>query len=318
MTKTIACALLLTGLIACFAACGDKPVDPPKTDDTEVITEITVETTTEEITTEPDEIETTLPDETTTEAPEEGLADPTKLAKAELVEWYNDRVNYVREAKPGISLKQTQKMDEVKTSILGGIADPIINPIIKSLMPGDPEYKTIKKGQVNHKWFTDAENKAAKDKAGYDNLSAAAKIEFDNPYTYFMAPTKTSAVKLSDLTDIKAVKSGVNYVVTLTLGSETNPSNDGNSKYSRVMSVASRQEVLDELEPFGVKADINKAKLNYYGGKAEITVNPAGEIIKAAFEFRVDADAKEVKASILTADIVGKQSSSNIYTDFKY
>ncbi len=210
---------------------------------------------------------------------------PDKMNKEELVKYYNDAVNNVRDKKPQISRTEVLKIKSVKLSLGGGMADGIASRLVNDKMPGNPESSTIAKGK--------------------DNTGD------------FMTVTSRSVAKASDVTSASATKSGENYVITLTLGNETNPAKDGSSKYSRFFSIATRQDVLDDIKDV-VTADVNKCTLTYNGGKVVITVNPEGQIIKAHGEFKVDADAKEVKVGPLKSDLIAYQISTNDYTNFKY
>ena len=308
--RSILAILLALCTVAVFAACnGNSKIDPTEplvttdiTDepDTEpvVVDPVTDPTEDDTITEEP-EIETEAPTEATTEAPSgattvtttkvtttaKPAADPTKMNKDELIKYYNERMNYVRDKKPAFTRVTVQKIDKIKTSLLGGIADGIVNSIVKSYMPGDPETVNVKKGQNN----------------------------VDD----FFVIQKTFNVKPGDVTSATAAKSGNNYVITLKLGNEVNPAKDGTSKYSRVFAIATRQDILDELKGT-VEGDVNKTTLTYHGGFAEITVNPKGEIIGAKGNFFVDADAKDAKAKGLKLDLVANQSTTNTYTNFSW
>jgi len=286
-------AILLTlAMLGMFAACGDTedPTEPEITEDTTPVTEpptidvVGEPTTEDDITEPPTEPDSDPVTEPTTEVA--AASDPTKMSKDELVQYYNDLVNSVREKKPAYTRTAVQKMDSIKTSVLGGIADGIVNGIVKKKMPGDPKEHKQKKGDKN-----------------------------DNE---IFGPTKTGSVKVSDVSSASAVKDGANYVITLKLGKETNPTTDGNSKYSRFFSVATRQDVLDELKDSGVEGDVNKATLTYHDGKMVVTVDPDGKVIKVHEEFFVDADAKEIKVSIIKGDIIAYQSTTNDYTSFVY
>ena len=279
-------AILLAGvLVFSFAGCGKtEPTDEPSS--TEEISEpetsdIPVDAS-EAATDEPTSEEAT--EEPTTEPEEEGLKDPTNLAKAELVEWYNERINYVRQAKPGIGRVEQLKIDSFKTS-MGAAVNRLAGPIIKRFMPGNPETKNISKGAGNDgQFFTDMQ---------------------------------TSQLRASDVASATATKSGNNYVITLTFGNETNPEKNSNYKYYRAFAISTRQEVLDDLAGT-IAAKIENTTMVYHGGKSVITVNPDGQIIAANYEFKVDVNAKGAKIGPFTTEIDAYQSSSNVYTNFVY
>ena len=288
--SSVLAILLSLGMLCAFAACKEEKPElstEPDTqvEDTEVIT--TAATPGESETTDATEPPTEDVDAPVSEEEtEETQKTPDQMSKEELVQYYNDAINNVREKKPSFDRTSTQKMLSVKTDFIGGIADGIVNKIVKDKMPGNPEELPVAKGK--------------------DNTGA------------FFSEMKVSAVKASDVTSIKATKEGNNYVITLTLGTATNPKKDGSNAYSRVFSIATRQDVLDELKGV-VSADPNEATMLFHSGKATITVNPEGQVVKGYGEFLVDVTAKNVKASGLTVKTLNAyQKTSNDYRNFKY
>jgi len=281
LTLVLALALAL-GAVAVFASCD-------KTPDLE-ITEPLVTTEAPPIETDPpidlpgtdDETETTTEEEIAEATP----LDPTALNKEELIDYYNAAVNFVREAKPSYTREERLKVNDFKTSIARGAADGLIRPIVKNMMPGDPEYTSRKKGE--------------------DNVD------------HFFIEQPVSAVRASDVKSITAKKDGANYVITITMGSEVNPERKGNSRYSRVFQIQTRQDVLDKLADGGLTGDAKNCTLTYRDGKAVVTINEKGQIIRASTGFYVDADAKNMRIAIFNPDIVAYQQSNWEYTNFSY
>lgn len=263
----------------------DPPVLPGMDDVTEPPEEpTTIEPASEDPATE--EPTSVVDPSATTVTTTAAAADPTKMGKEELVKYYNDAVNAVRAAKPAYTKVEVLKINDFKTSIAGGIADGLIKPLVKNMMPGDPETTSRKKGE--------------------DNVD------------HFFIEQATSAVKAGDLSSITAKKEGANYVITLTLGKENNPERKGASKYSRVFQIQTRQDVLDELAGGGLTGDAKDCIMTYRDGKAVVTINEKGQIIKASTGFYVDVDAKNMKISFLNPDIVAYQQSNWEYTNFVY
>jgi len=284
--------LLAAAMLIGFAACGKREADAPTT-----AGGAAAETTQ---TTEPAANETdepaggeasAHPGETATGdiaaiAEGEDVPNPIGMAKPELVAWYNDRINYVREQKPKMTRAETLEILSVEVTLLGGLLDGIINAAIKRFMPGDPVVETIQKGTDNRE--------------------------------FFMGSMERPIVRPGDAQSITAKEEGGNYVVTLLLGSEINPLNDGVSKYSRISNPATRQDVLDTVSEMGITGDIEKAVLLYHGGKVVITVNQKGEIVHLRDELYVDADCKDVKASVFKTDLTAKQHGLQVFTGFVY
>ena len=297
-------ALLLLGA---FAACGKTADDTTTaapvigedytTRETEAPPEDTTEDTGEESTL-PEE-ETTLEEETSAEAEstKEGestaeatttkaAADPTKMNKAQLIQYYNDAVNLVRTGKPGYTKVEVLKVNDFKTSILGGAVDGLISGVVKNAMPGNPESSSRKKGESN--------------------------------VDHFMMDQQASAVKASDVDLIVAKKEGANYVISLSVGREVNPAKNGASKFSRVFQIQTRQEVLDDLAGNGLTGEVNNCTLTYRDGSSVITVNPQGQIIEAHTGFFVDVVGKNMHIAIFNPDIDAFQQSNWDYTNFSW
>ena len=294
MKRILVLLLALALAFTVFAACGKTPAEEitepanveeftTEADETEPPDEITEpgeETEPSEETTEPGEDVTTEAGETTE------AADPTTMNKTQLIQYYNDAINGVRDAKPGYKRVEVQKINSMSTSLAGGVLDGLLNGVVRQLMPGDPKESTKNKGDSN----------------------------VDHFYIY----QPTSAVRVDDVANITARKDGANYVITLTMGSEVNPANHGNSRYSRVFWAATRQEVVNDLAGASLTATIENTTLTYKNGRSVITVNDKGQIIRASAGFNVDADAKQAKISIFTFDVVAFQETSWEYTNFVY
>ena len=298
MKRILVLLLALAMILTVFAACKKTPaVEPtePVVNPDDYTTEAPAETepielpnADDDVTEPPEEITTeepatTLPGETTTVAP---AADPTTMNKEELIKYYNDAINKVRSDKPGYTRTEVLKVNDFKTNIAGGIADGLIKPIVKNMMPGDPEESKKNKGESN--------------------------------VDHFYHPQQTSAVKASDVASYSAKKEGANYVITLTLGKEDNPVPNGQSKYSRMMFIQTRQQVLDQLAGGGLTGDANNVVMTYRDGKSTITVNEKGQIIKASCGFFVDVTGKNMKISIFNPDIDAFQQSNWEYTGFTW
>jgi len=297
MKRILVLLLALALVLTAFAACGKTPAEeitePANADEftTAALPEETdppEETAPPEETTEPGTVpeETTVDGATTVAETTIAAADPTTMNKEQLIQYYNDAVNAVRAAKPGYTKVEVLKVNDFKTSILGGAVDGLISGVVKNAMPGDPETSSKKKGESN--------------------------------VDHFMMDQQASAVKLSDLTNISAKKEGSNYVITLTVGPEVNPAKKGGSKFSRVFQIQTREEVLDSLAGNGLTGTVENTTLTYRDGKSEITVNEKGQIIKASTGFYVDVVGKSMHIAIFNPDITAYQQSNWEYSNFTY
>jgi hypothetical protein len=282
--STVLAILLTLGTLCAFAACGDK-TDNPATDPE--ITETDPDTTA--VVVDPSETEPPTETEPATEPPTETETetatgnDPTTMDKKLLLEYFNTAVNAVREKKPKFDYVLIRKMDKVETTILGGAVDGIINSVVKSLMPGDPETGTVQKGAGNHgKFLSDSE-------------------------------TKASLLTLSQMSSITAAKEGANYKITVKVPPATNPSmTAGQSGYSSLHQIQDPKSTVEAIvgDNGAIKADPAKTTLNYKNGYVTIVVNAAGQVQSMDGGFNVDAVGKDWSVSILKGDVTAMQSTS--------
>ncbi|MCL2494854.1 MAG: hypothetical protein FWE98_04265 [Oscillospiraceae bacterium] len=293
MKKALAVLLALL-LLGALAACGggDSPTQAPTTEETTAEPESVDALTPTQPEGETSEEATTLeeasanPGETTAENAGEAALTPDKMNKEQLVAYYNDAINLVRTAKPAYTRTEVLKVDRFVPSIGGDTLEKLLSGLIKALMPGTPKITSKNKGQSN-----------ADD---------------------FYITQQNSEVRLSDLKDITAKKDGANYVITLTMSPEVNPAKLGTGKYSRVFFVSDVHDMLDELAGKGMTGDPKNITITYKDGKSVITVNEQGQIVKAHGELLVDVDAKRMKISLFTLDLLIYQASTWDYADFAY
>lgn len=312
-------AILLTlAMIFTLAACGDKPEDPtesdtttvddtidvvvtdPVVDTTEFIDDTTDETSTDEdTTTEADPNATTDPTATTniddtTKAPgADPLAPPANLGslgKAEQLAYFNKVANRVRTDKPGFKTDYLEELGKMSFTGVVSVISPIIEAIKQQAMPGEWKYETIGKGSDN------------KGKFMSDNANA-------------------SDLKISDVASITSTKSGNNWIIKVNIIQETNPAKGTGSAHSRVMPIASRQDVLDTITDINdaISADVNDATLKYNSGYATVTVNEKGQVISGEYGFKVDAQANNVSIKVgltITTNVTAPQSTVKKFHDF--
>ena len=301
--SSVLAILLALAMLGMFAACKDKPVDPTEPD-----------TTVEDITTEPDTEDaaaTTAPDDGTTEEPATGddvdattvegatedaagdadpLAPPANLgdlSKAEKLDYFNKVANNVRTAKPGFKTEYLEELGKMSFTGIVNAVSGIIDSVKQKLMPGEWKYETVAKGA-------------------------------DNKGKFMSENANASDLKASDAASISATKSGSNWVIKVNIITETNPAKGTGSAHSRIMPIATRQEVLDEITGIAsvISADVNDATLKYNGAYATVTVNEKGQVIAAEYSFKVDAQANNVKISFIGTNVTAPQSTKKIYKDF--
>jgi len=295
MKKTVPAILLVLALVLGIAACVPKiPTDGNGT---------TISGLTEPPPSDPPPGPTTLPTELPPEpgpTPTAPDFDPTVsgVTTAQIIEYFNACINRARGAKP-VYIKvwrQTVKglrFPGIPSLIEKQVAD-IAQKMIDEKMPD-----ILHEGPRNPK---DKDYDIAKD---------------------FFGMTKISAVRPGDVSSVTAKKTAEGYEVMLTYGSERNAEKDGRSKYSRIFSIASRQDVLDELKD-SLAANPNETTFIFKNGKAVIVVDPEnGNVKKAHAEFEVDIDAPNVTITAIplikpTVDLTARQNTTIDWKDFKY
>ena len=302
--SSILAILLALAMVAAFAACGGGKDDPTPTEPDDITTE-------EIITTEPDTedvIATTAPDDDiTTEEPATGddattvdgetavdgadeFAPPANLntlSKDEQLAYFNKVVNNVRTAKPGFKTDYLEELGKMEFTGVVSAVSGIIDSIKKQLMPGEWKYETVAKSA-------------------------------DNKGKFMSENANASDLKVGDVASITSTKSGSNWVIKVNIVTETNPAKGTGSAHSRIMPIASRQEVLDSITDISslISADVNDATLRYNSAYATVTVNEKGQVIAGEYFFKVDAKANNVKISFIGTNVTAPQSTKKIYHDF--
>ncbi|MCL2299666.1 MAG: hypothetical protein FWC27_05915 [Firmicutes bacterium] len=289
-------AILLTlGMLCAFAAC---KTDEPNTTETEAVEDTTAVAAEPGITDEPtSESATEAPTETETEAPTDVPADADPflppanldtLGKAEQVAYFNAVANRVRTEKPGFTKQFGKIISDMKFTGVVRLAQGIIDDVVAGLT-GMEDPKTYKKGDGNQGDF----------------LSDITPFE----------------LKPSDVASISAKKSGDNWVMVVKIIKETNPNKPTGSANARAYSIASRQEVLDEITGFSdaITADVKDATLLYNSGTINLTVNSKGQVVSGDYKFLVDAIANNVKLiNIISTDVTARMTTTCKYYDFKW
>ncbi|MDR2647259.1 MAG: hypothetical protein LBB67_03945 [Oscillospiraceae bacterium] len=217
--------------------------------------------------------------------------DPTKMNKEELLNYFNTAANLVATAKPGYTYIVQDKIENPKTKGgIGSLINPLIPAIIKELMPGDEEVRTIKKGSDN---YGDFMSRNASDK-------------------------RPSSLRVSDLSSITAVKQGANYVVTVKLPNCTNPADDAKSGLSRCQEMQTPEQLLESLAGGSspVSGEAKNVTLVYKNIQVILTVDPAGHVQYMKGTFNVDAVGTDLSIIGLggitfTADQVHRMEAKN-------
>lgn len=288
----LALALAL-GIAACKRNGPPAPIEPPPAETT-TTTQTQSDNVKPAIISQP-QSDSTKPTAQVSEAetvadPKDPLFDPSVpgLPKAQLIEYINARLNFVREKKPAYHKEQLQTISKLSFSKLAAILNPIGAALIKQKMPPVVVPGDMEKSK--------------------DNVND------------FLGMTAVFNIRPGDVIGVTAKKSGANYVVELKYDEETNAEKDGRGKYSRVFSAASRQDTLEQLKD-ALSADPNEATFIFRKGEMRITVDAgAGEIREAHAEFEVGIDAQNVtvKQVNLTVNLTAQQNTIIDWSRFEY
>ncbi|MDR2525575.1 MAG: hypothetical protein LBC83_05260 [Oscillospiraceae bacterium] len=210
--------------------------------------------------------------------------DPTKYNKAQLIAYFNAVTQKVRDKKPAFKFERQLKIQDVTSTLLGGIADGIINAVVKDLMPGNWESWDMKKGDANNgKWMSGSEKTA-------------------------------TAIKADTIKDITVKKNGSNYVISVTLNEATNPSKTPNSSdYSRLHEIEDPEGIMKSITGSDgtIKGDHTKMILRYNSGYSNVTVNAKSQVVSMDGGFDVDAKTIDKAMGVigLKGDIKALQTS---------
>ncbi|MDR2753892.1 MAG: hypothetical protein LBB50_06250 [Oscillospiraceae bacterium] len=200
---------------------------------------------------------------------------PDAMNKTELVEYFNKVANAVRTGKPAMTCVSVNEIVETEAK---GLPTSLVTSIVNQFMDGKPVTTTVGKGADNWELFLAKE------------VSFASKLRVD------------------DVTGTNVSKSGSNWVITLSVKNQTNPTTGDNNAYGRVFDFLTPQGLLDELGST-VKNSPENITLNYNSGKVTLTVTPDGKVLKSVSDFKCDAFAPQSKVAVFTLDITAHQHS---------
>ena len=212
-----------------------------------------------------------------------------KLSQAEQLAYFNLVVNRVRTEQPGFQQKTLLAIDSIKLSGAAGAANGIIESMKKEMMPGEWVSQDVAAGTSNQGLF-------------------------------FSENANASDLNLADITGISCKKEGGYWVITLGIAQETNPVPGLASAHGRIIPVATREAVVEEITAVSDKISIDpkNASLHYYGGFVCVIVNGEGKVTAGANSHRAQAQLNNVKVSVIRTDVSAEQSSEQQYTKFSW
>ena len=218
-------------------------------------------------------------------APPENL---NTLSRQEQLDYFNLVANRVRRERPGFTSEIIARIETLRFTGIAAVLNPIIQPIVNILMPGDPEIEVIPRGANN-----------------------------EGPFLHFYSPIH---IRGSDIASIQSVRAGDNWHMRVSIIAETNPASGTGSANARAYFILTRQELLDEILAVNdsIQADPNDATLYYHNGFVVLTVNQDGQVIATEVGYDVNAQANNVRYGPLSTNITAFQTTRARYTDFRW
>ena len=288
---------LLFSLTACFHVKIDLPTTQPATQPapTEVPSTLPPAPVTEPPATVPTEV-TTLPPvtETTTlpdlhELPTEPKKTPDQMDQTQLLTFYNFALNGLKSNKVGFKKHKITSILDLQLS--NSAANALVGLVKSSLLSETGEDTAVQKGE-------DAINV----------LSPSGK-------------TYVSQLTAADLTSISCAKDGDNYVISVAVKSETNPTYDG-SLMSRGFDFMTVDDVVNVYAPkVGATVQRENIRVDFSDCTAKLTVKADGQVV--GYETYVKGVMNMMNASIkkvitINTDLAVTLASTTTYTDFVY
>jgi len=233
---------------------------------------------------------------TTTTSQAERFAPPANLGSlpaAQQLEYFNLVVNRVRTETPAFRQRYRLSAGSAEieaNAIIRGIFTPILNAAIPIFLPGTWNERPVPANYIRDRWFA-------------NNAEGA------------------SMLRPQDIASINSVRNGNNWVITVRVREEINPTPGMASANGRLHQIMTRQQILDEIidDIPGVTANPNDARLRYHGGHAVVTVNPQGQITHASGGFQVAASVNNISIPGGTVPALHlPQTTEHIWDNFRW
>lgn len=259
--------------------------DVPQTD---IIPDMQETTTAPLITLPP--VETTAPAEAeTTTRPSDTVKTPLEMTDAQLLEYFNNNLNGIKEEKPGFKRAKLTTVSDIVLS--NQAANALVGFVKGALLSEETEEATASKG------------------------SSCNEIMSPDGQRY------VSQLNAEDIKDIEVKVEGTNYVVTVTLPDAKNPTKDAGF-YAKIFNFITVDDVVNTYAPkVGATVDRKNIEVNYSGCYAKATFSPDGKVV--AYDTYVTCvislkDASIKKVVTINTDVDITLVSTTNYTNFSY
>lgn len=287
-------SVLLAVMMLCLSSCMKVNITFPQNNN--IIGNVTPETTQAVVETLPDvptEAETLPPAENTT-APEITTAAPaqkvpTEMSKAELLSFFNENMNLVKESMPAFERAKLTTVSDIKLS--NQAANTLVGFVKGALLSEETETASASKGQ--------------------------SCVEIMTP----TGERYVSQLTMNDIKDITLKTEGTNYAVTVTLPDAKNPTKDEGA-YAKIFNFITVDDVVKTYAPkVGATVERKNIEVNYSGCYAKAVFSPDGKVV--SYDTYVTCvislkDASIKKVVTINTDVDITLVSETNFTKFSY
>ncbi len=238
---------------------------------------------------------TTAPAETTTAASVEittapaAQKTPLEMSKEELLAWFNDSINGVKDGMPGFKRAKLTTVSDIKLS--NQAANTLVGFVKGALLSEEVEEKTAVKGQ------------------------SCAELMSPDGERY------VSQLTMADIKDITVTSEGTGYAVTVTLPEAVNPTKTEGA-YAKIFNFITVDDVVNTYAPkVGATVERSNIKVTYSGCTAKAVISPEGRV--EAYNTYVTCvmalkDATVKKVVTINTDVEITLVSNTDYSEFAY
>ena len=230
---------------------------------------------------------TTVPDDH--ERPTEPKKTPDQMDPAQLLAFFNYALNGVKTNKVGFKKHKLTSILDLQLS--NSAANALVGLVKSSLLTENGEDTLVQKGEDSVNVFSPS------------------------------GKTYASDLRSEDLTAISCAKDGDNYVVSVAVKGETNPTYDG-SVMSRAFDFMTVDDVVNIYAPkVGATVERDKIEVVFSDCTAKLTVRADGTVV--GYETYVKGvmhmnDASIKKVITINTDLAVTLASTTTYSDFQY
>ena len=244
------------------------------------------------------EVTTKKPEEASTSAPvinevptnpSATVKKPTEMTKSELLDYFNLKLNTVKEEMPAFKKSKLTTVSDIKLS--NSAANTLVGFVKGALLSEEVEETPVEKG---------------------------------SPCIEIMSPDGerfVSQLTEADIKDITVTEKGGSYEVTVTLNDALNP-NKTDSAYGKIFNFITVDDVVSKYAPkVGATVERSNIKVNYSGSYARATFTADGRVENyytyvSCVMSLIDATVKKVVT--INTDVEITLVSTTEYTNFSY